>query len=91
MTQRRPLVIMTVFVAVVATVAAMEERVTFTLAAGGGGDAGLCSPLHQAAVFQSVTECQTRETLVELPIPDTPGDSGSILQVIPGKNNERAI
>ena len=47
---------------------------------------GSCSPMHQAAVFNAVAECQVRSTMVELPLPDTRADEGSILQLIPGKN-----
>lgn len=35
-------------------------------------------------MLQSLVRCQPRPTLVELPVPSTSGDTGSILQVIPG-------
>ena len=38
----------------------------------------------QDNVWDSVIRCRPRPTLVELPLPATAGDSGSILQVIPG-------
>ncbi len=38
----------------------------------------------QMVVLKSMVMCRPRPSLVELPLPTTAGDKGSVLQVIPG-------
>ncbi|TRY70451.1 hypothetical protein TCAL_02382 [Tigriopus californicus] len=43
-----------------------------------------CSQSHQESILPSMLKCRTRPTVIELPMPIVDGESGSIIQVIPG-------